>query len=458
MKRLAIVVLLAAAMAGVFLYTGVSRDAEYRRLIAAGDEALARGESFPAIEAFSGAIALRNDAMLGYLKRGEAYQRRGELAAALRDLTRANTLDPVATRPLESLGDVAHGLGRYEEAATHYAAYTALDDRSPRVLYKLALAHHLAERASRAIPLLRDALAIDPELVEAHYVLGLSLADQERLDDAVVALEQAIALRPGFTTAREALSGVLLRSQRWEERLVQLEALAALEPDRPERDVDLGLAYARAGRTDMAVLALGQTTEEHPEHPQAYVALGRVWLDTARAADDRVALSKSLEALQSIPRATASSEALTLLARALLLAGEFDDAVAALELATTRFPVDASAFVELADLVEHGGDRRRARELLATHDRLASFDAPLVRLDRLHRIADLSLAIGEPADAARQLEAARGLVEPTAALLAKLADAHRRAGDRDAARAVVADALERYPQDRWLQTLGRRFE
>ena len=76
-----------------------------------------------------------------------------------------------------------------------------------------------------------------------------------------------------------------------------------------------------AVRTDMAVLALGRAAEEHPEQPLVYTALGRAWLDIAQTTDDRIALTKSLGALQSIPRATASSEALTLLARALLLGG-----------------------------------------------------------------------------------------------------------------------------------------
>ena len=132
MKRLAIGVLLAAGMAGVFLYTGVTRDTEYRRLVAAGDEALGQDQIFLAIEAFSGAIALKGDSMLAHLKRGETYHRRGDLAAALRDLTRASALAPEATRPLERLGDVAQELGRHEDAAGHFAAYVALDDRTAR--------------------------------------------------------------------------------------------------------------------------------------------------------------------------------------------------------------------------------------------------------------------------------------------------------------------------------------
>ena len=43
--------------------------------------------------------------MLGYLKRGQTYRRRGEFVAAIRDLRRASEIDPTATRPLEELGD-----------------------------------------------------------------------------------------------------------------------------------------------------------------------------------------------------------------------------------------------------------------------------------------------------------------------------------------------------------------
>ena len=458
MKRLAIGVLLAAAMAAVFLYTGVTRDTEYRRLVAAGDDALGYDQVFLALEAFSGAIALKSESMLAYLKRGETYQRRGDLGAALRDLTRASALAPEATRPLERLGDVSQALGRHEEAAGHYAAYVARDDRAPRVLYKLALAHYRAGRTTRTIPLLRQMVELVPEMAEAHYLLGLSMWDQDRLNPAIEALTRAVTLSPGFTTAREALSGVFAAAGRLEEQVQQLEALAALETDRPERDVALGLAYARIGRTDMAVLALGRAVEEHPDQLLVYTALGRVWLDIARTTDDRIALSKSLGALQSIPMATASSEALTLLGRALLLAGDLESAVAALELATARFPLDPSVFVELADLAEQEGDNGRARQLLIAHDAVTA-NAPIPqRVARLTRIAELSLGLGDPGDAVLRLEQARALGEPSARLLIRLADAEWRTGDRAAARSVVADGLVQHPTDRTLLALQQRFD
>ena len=92
-----IIVLAGLAAAGILADQAVERDREYRRLIVQGDEALGRGQTFVAIEAYSDAIALKRGSVLAYLKRGEAHQRRGgapdTLTAALRDLrTAANSI------------------------------------------------------------------------------------------------------------------------------------------------------------------------------------------------------------------------------------------------------------------------------------------------------------------------------------------------------------------------------
>src|SRR5215831_2458913 len=78
----AAVSLAVAAAAGVF---EVVRDRDYRTQLNRGDEALRGDQVVRAVEAYSVAVALRPDSMLARLRRGEAYQRRGDLDAALRD-------------------------------------------------------------------------------------------------------------------------------------------------------------------------------------------------------------------------------------------------------------------------------------------------------------------------------------------------------------------------------------
>ena len=373
MRRLLLISLaLLVGMAGVVVYTGLTQEQEFQRLIQEGDLALSENETFLAVEAYSGALALNPDSMVVHLKRGETYQQHGDLPAALRDLSMATQLDPSATRAHDRLGDIAYQLERYDDAVEHYTDFVRLDDENPQVLYKLALVSERIGRVARAVPLLRQAIALDARFAEAHYLLGLCLREQGRLEEARDTLFRAIELSPGFLQAREALAAVhrALGDRRGE--LQQLDALAALDQDHPERHVTRGLAYARTGQTDLAVLALGRAAEDHPDQPQVYAALGSVWLEIAESRADHVALGKALEALLSVPTTTASSETLTLLGRALELDGDVDGAERSFRQATERFPLDPMAFVHLARLEELHENWDEARRLRRSYQALTA--------------------------------------------------------------------------------------
>jgi tetratricopeptide (TPR) repeat protein len=374
MKRLVVVsVGLAALVAGVVLaWYAVRQEREFQRLIAAGDAALAADQTFGAIEAFSGALALKGDSMLAYLKRGDTYRRRGELTAALRDLRQAASLDASAPRPVELLGDVNAAMGRYQRAAEHYRSFIALDDRSPRVLYKLALAYYRNRQAQEAIGPLRSAVAMNDRFAEAHYLLGMCLRVSGEDQEALRALTRASEINPAFPAVREELVDLFERAGRRQDALNQLEALAALEPARAERLVAVGLAYARWGRTDAAILTLGRAAERYPDEPAVYTAIGRVWLEAAEPRNDRVALSKAIEALQPIAAsATASSDALALYGRAILLSGDARTAERILLRAADRPPVDPETFRRLADASQRLGHLAVARDALLRYVALA---------------------------------------------------------------------------------------
>ncbi|MBI4888058.1 MAG: tetratricopeptide repeat protein [Acidobacteria bacterium] len=379
MKRLLVVSIgLAALVAGMVLaWYSVRQQREFQRLIAAGDAALARDQTSDAVESFSGALALRGDSMLAYLKRGDTYRRRGDLNAALRDLRTAAALDPSAPRPIELLGDVNAAMGRWERAAEHYRAFTQLDDRSSRVLYKLGLASYRNGQAARAIEPLQQAVVLDGRLVEAHYLLGMCLRDQGDEQGALRALARAVEINAAFAAAREELADIHMQAERWRAAIEQLEALAALAPERADRLIAVGLAYARSGRPETAILTLGRAAERFPDRTDVYIALGRVWLAVAESRNDRVALSKAVEALQ--PRATAPGaphEALMLYGRAMFLAGDLARSERTLVEATARPPVDPMTFRYLADAAERLGHRAAAHEARVRYTALTGEAVP----------------------------------------------------------------------------------
>lgn len=477
MKRaVAAAVLLLTALAVVYSYAVSRREQAYRQHVGRGEEALAGDDIFGALEAFSAAIAVQDDSMVAYLKRGETYRRRDELEsalrrpsyldplaprpsldAALRDLRRAAELDPLAPRPYELLGDVNYALGRLDRAAERYQRYTTLDDRSPRVLYKLALSHYSAGQLQTALDTLRRALSMDESLAEAYYLTGLCARDLQRPADALAALERAVQLAPALVQAREELAILYGRLGRPADRIAMLEALRTLDSS-ASRDVALGLAYARAGRTEDAVKTLGRAVDVYPAHSYTYVALGRVWLDVAEARGDRVALSKALGALERvIAAADSSSEALTLYGRALLRADHVELSERTLQQATGTLPVDPLAFYYLAEAAERRGHYGMARDALLDHRALEGDAPPRARAAFAARVANYSFRMGEHGVAVTWYERAADAGADGPAFLLEFAAAQARTGDVSAARLTVAKALEQDPANTAARALQRRL-
>ena len=399
------VVLAIAAAAGAAVFTAYASDREYVRLIAAGDQSVNADQPFQALEAYSGAIAIRPEAMLAHLKRGMVYRSRGELVEALKDLRRAADLDPTATRPAELLGDTHMALQRYEQAAARYQNYLAIDDRSARVWYKLGLAQYRAGHASQSIASLDRALALEGGLGEVHLLKGLCLRDAGRLAAARLSLEAATRLAPGLVAPREALADVYHALGEQARAIDQLEALAALDPTHHERLVALGLAHGRARRFEAAVLALSRAVERFPDRSQVYAALGSVWLEAANVRNDPVALNKAIEALSTAAgHADVTSEALTDLGRALLLAGDVPEAERVFRQAVERLPVFPDAYLHVADLARRANRPQEARDALVRYATLVGDEESLASVAT--QIASDSLMLGDATMALRWIERA----------------------------------------------------
>ena len=429
MKRVLGIVLLAGVTAGLAYGVAVTeREASYGRFVEQGDAALGRDDSSAAIEAFSVAISLKEDSMAAYLKRGEAYRRRGEFDASVRDLRRAAQIDSLSIYPRELLGDVHYAVGaaagagariRFDTAADQYREAVALDDKSARLQYKLGLASYRAGQLTGAIPALRQAISLDPRFAEAHYVLGICLRLTGQPQEAVRALERAVALAPTLVPARDELVDLYADLRRYDARLTHLVALTGLEPGAP-RERALAFGYMRAGHLDRAVGQLASAAKRYPDDMENYVALGRLWLRRATPGG-RVELGKAFAALSKSVSTESTSEALTLLGRAYMMAGDAARAEGTLQEAVTRFPVEPDAFLSLADVAQRRGHLEIAHRALRDYSALVPPDAL------------------------------------PGALLARIGEAHLQAGDDIAARRAIDAALAREPSNALAAALKRRL-
>jgi tetratricopeptide (TPR) repeat protein len=455
MKRLfaALAVLLLALIGGALAYHAARQERQYRAMLARGDAALREGETFGAIEAYSGAITLRPDSMLAHLRRGESYRQRHEFENAARDFRTASDLDPSAIRPLEALGDVEYQRERYQRAAEVYDARLRLDERSAPITYKLALARYRTGNIDGALEALAQTLELNDQMADAYYLLGFCHRERGRTTEALHAFEKAVAISPAMIPAREELAELFGSLGRRADELEQLQVIAGLDRLQVERQVMVSLAHARAGRGDVAVLTLGSAIERTPDQPAIYEALGRVWLDLSDTRED--ALNKALDALERVAaRADASSGVLTLYGRALAKAGQLAAAERALLQATRRFPVDHDAFLAYADVAERESHDQAARDALIDHAALVPADH--ASASRSARIGRLSLRLDQPEIALPWLEKASAATPGDVGVLTLLADAYLKTGDRERALATVKSALEKDPTNAALTALARR--
>ena len=243
MKRLLLVLfVVAAGFAALSGYVAASRERQYRALIAAGDAAMAREDTFVAVEAFSGAIALRQESMLPYLKRGQAYYRRGELQNAQRDLRRAMELDPTATRVLEALGDVTYALRDYEHAAGRYAECVIESKRlyddptftSPwRALTNWGWASYRLGNVEEGREHLRTSREYNARYWPTHLNLGILEAEQGNRSAAIESFERVLELAQEPSAIAEAsyrIAEIYVAQGRREEAMGHLRAAVGKAP------------------------------------------------------------------------------------------------------------------------------------------------------------------------------------------------------------------------------------
>lgn len=422
LRRLLPLLLVSAGVAGVLAFNTSQREHDYQRLIVEGERALARSNLSAALEAFSGAVTLKPDAMLAYLRRGEAYRRRGssDLGPALRDFRAAASLDPSAPAPQEGLGDVYAAREDWPRAIERYRASLSLDDHNARVQYKLGLVLYRNGQPDAALHALALAAPLDPKLADIPYVRGLALVDTRDISEAYRAFHDTLRLTPGHIAAREELANLCRTLGRVDEEISHLVALADQEPERLERAIALGRAYSRAGRMDQGVAVFSRATASFNHDTRIYEAIARAWLDQAITTGDRTAFDKGLEAARRATQGGAQPDSalLTRTGDAWLRMRQPRRALRSYEQAVALMPVDVNAWPRLADTAEQLGLWTAARDALR-HAHALALDSPSggAARTRMLRLGDLSMKIGDPADARDWFMRARhGASDTTAAL------------------------------------------
>jgi len=457
-RAVAVAGLVLVVAAGVLLVDHANGERKYVRLLQSGQAALDAGNSYAAVEAFTGALTLRPTSMVAFYRRGEAYRLQRRDDQAIRDFRSASRLAPDAPQPLIALGEMYEAADPAEAASWFGQAAAQGKSDDPALLYRLALARYRAGFPAEAVDPLRRIVARNDSLPEAQYLLGVVYRDTQHPDEAARALERAVKLSPSLTAAREELADLYRERGMFVEEMGQLQALAAHD-DAPSRTVSIALAEAREGQFPPAVGALAASAERSPADARLQLALGRIYLARAERTGDRVSIAHALDALErAMTDSSRRSEGLALFGRALWLSRDVEGAERILREAVATSPVDPEAFGYLADAAEQLSHFEEARDALKALDVLQGDTASAAtRAARTRRLGALSLRANDPASAIDYLTQTVAAGRADAGTFLTLAQAHLKTGDRAAATTAIAEGLDLDPRNAELLRLKRSF-
>ena len=356
---------MAALVTAVALgWNDVRAERSFRRLLAQGDRAMAAGQTSVAVEAFSGAVALQAavDAALPEARRhisAPAGMGGGRAGPAT-----GHDAGPTAPQPLERLGDVAAATGRLDEAERFLRDSLAHRGSGAARLVQARRWPGIARATRRGAIAALDGVAAARRLERrrTHYLKGVVLASTGNLDAARPAFERAIELAPAEVDARLGLADLHAARGRDREELALRESAAALDTAGPAALMNVARAYAAKGRERSGHRRADACRRPAPGSRRGadrrWDGCGSTWRTASR---DTAALARALALLAPMAaRPDASSEALTLYGRALLLDGSLIAAERVLERATLQYPVAPDAFALLAEAAARRGHRAAA--------------------------------------------------------------------------------------------------
>jgi tetratricopeptide (TPR) repeat protein len=348
-----------------------------------------------AIACFRKAVKLDPKLAAAQYNLGNALFGQQKIDQAITSYQKAIELDPKHAAAHVSLGYALYGQKKLDEAVACYTKAIELDPKNALAHHNFGLVLYGQKKLDAAIACFQKAVELDARFVHGHVGLGIAFAHQKKLHKAIAAYRKAIELDPKCAAAHINLGAVLcVDLKKYEEAAACYKKAMELEPKNTNAHYNLGVALYELRKPDEAIACWRKTIELDSQDARAHYLLGvalqgRNKLDEAIAcyrkviklapkdylahndlawlyatcADERVRNAKEavMLAKKAIELAPAQADYNTL-GVAQYRAGNWKEAIAALETSQRRKGGDSSDWFFLAMAHWQLGDKQQARK------------------------------------------------------------------------------------------------
>ncbi len=206
--------------------------------------------------ACAGGQRVKNEKQSEALRRvGEAYLAEGKHTLALRELLRAEQLNPKDYLLQGDLGMAYMGKGHFDDAIAHFKKALKIKPDFAPAKNNLGTAYLAKGDFDKAIPIFKG-LTDDILYSTPHYPLynlGWAYFQKKDYVEAEKYFREALELRPEFVMARRWLGRTYLERGMVDKAIEELKRAVARAPKSGPVHFDLGRAYLMAGRGDLAL-------------------------------------------------------------------------------------------------------------------------------------------------------------------------------------------------------------
>jgi tetratricopeptide (TPR) repeat protein len=174
-------------------------------LAAMGDVFNAQGQPQAAIEQYRAALAREPGLaevhfMIGFVSSHSL----NDLATALAEYSKAAELDSTDAKYQFELGQVLHGLRRYDEAMERFRKVVAMKPDHPAAYYAIGELYDVRMgKPEEAFSWYEKAVALDPDDPQLRESVGMAYGKQGRYEDALRHLKEFVRLAPNSPDAKK---------------------------------------------------------------------------------------------------------------------------------------------------------------------------------------------------------------------------------------------------------------
>lgn len=195
-------------------------------------------------------IKLYPDSTVGYLIRGNAFNRLGNFHQAVLDLTKIIELDPEYADVYNIRGIVYERLGNYKQAIADHTKALELNPNNADLYFNRGVAYESSWNSQEALADYSMATKLNPTYAEAYYNSGMVYRRLSNYQQAITEFSRAIRFKYHYTKAYYSRGEAYLSVGDFQSAINDFSKVVEFDPKNAMANYGLGVVYSRIGNRE----------------------------------------------------------------------------------------------------------------------------------------------------------------------------------------------------------------